>query len=74
MQLHIKLVLLALKNVAEARINLVDAANELDSDWENCYQLLAQGKIPTLSAIALLTNTVPKPATNPQASDSTVWR
>lgn len=49
-------ILLALKNVAAARINLVDATNELDSDWENCYQLLAQEKIPTLQAIATLLN------------------
>lgn len=47
-------ILLALKNVAEARRNIVDTANELDSDWENCYQLLVQGKIPTLQAIAIL--------------------
>jgi probable addiction module antidote protein len=47
-------VLLALKNVAEAHRHLTDTANEFDSDWENCYQLLVQGKTPELSAIAAL--------------------
>lgn len=51
-------ILLALKNVAEARTNLVDAANEPDSDWEHCYQLLAQGETPTLQAIATLLNKI----------------
>jgi DNA-binding phage protein len=50
----LKNTLLALKNVAEARRNLVDAVNGPDSDWENCYQLLVQGKTPTLQAIATL--------------------
>ncbi len=49
-------ILLALKNVAEARKDLISAANELDLDWENCYQLLAQGETPTLQAIATLLN------------------
>jgi len=47
-------ILLALKNVAEARRNLIDAVNEPDLDWEHCYQLLAQGETPTLQAIATL--------------------
>ncbi|MBW4659890.1 MAG: transcriptional regulator [Drouetiella hepatica Uher 2000/2452] len=45
-------ILLALKNVAEARRSLIDAANV--ADWENCYQLLAQGETLGLPAIALL--------------------
>lgn len=49
-------ILLALKNVAEARRNLIDAVNDPDSDWEICYQLLAQGETPTLQAIATLLN------------------
>ena len=49
-------ILLALKNVAEARRNLMNAANEPDTDWDNCYQLLAQGKVPSLQAIATLLN------------------
>lgn len=45
---------LALNNVAEARRDVIDAANH--SDWETDYQLLVQGKTPTLRAIALLLN------------------
>lgn len=47
-------ILLALKNVAEARRSLIDASIETDSDWENCYQLLAQGETPRLLTIAAL--------------------
>jgi len=47
-------ILLALKNMAEARRNLIKAANGPDLDWEDCYQLLAQGETPTLQVIALL--------------------
>jgi DNA-binding phage protein len=51
-------ILLALKNVAEARRNLTDTShpeNHPDhDDWENCYQQLAKGEVLTLPAIALL--------------------
>lgn len=47
-------ILLALKNVAEAHRNLTDTSNPTDSGWENCYQLLVQGKTPELPAIAAL--------------------
>lgn len=47
-------ILLALKNVAEAHRSLVDTANEASSDWENCYQSLAQGEMPGLLVIAKL--------------------
>ncbi|MEM9447873.1 MAG: transcriptional regulator [Cyanobacteria bacterium P01_E01_bin.6] len=50
-------ILWALKNVAEARrdlANAANAANELDADWENYYQLLAQGNVPPVQAIATL--------------------
>jgi DNA-binding phage protein len=47
-------ILLALKNVAEARRTLMDADNQPNVDWENCYQLLVQGETPPLQAIALL--------------------
>lgn len=47
-------ILLALKNVAEARRSLTNVVNEPDLDWENCYQLLGQGKTPTLKAIATI--------------------
>jgi DNA-binding phage protein len=49
-------ILLALKNVAEARRNSIDASDKTDPDWENCYQLLAQGETPGLLAIATLLN------------------
>ena len=47
-------ILLALKNVAEARRSLSDGSNETDSDWENCDRLLAQGEALGLPAIAAL--------------------
>ncbi|NJR37981.1 MAG: transcriptional regulator [Leptolyngbyaceae cyanobacterium CSU_1_4] len=49
-------ILLALKNVAEARKSLIDASNEADSHWENSYQLLTQEEVPGLLAIASLLN------------------
>jgi DNA-binding phage protein len=49
-------ILLALKNVAEARKSLIDATIETNTDWENCYQLLAQGETLGLPAIAALLN------------------
>jgi DNA-binding phage protein len=47
-------ILLALKNVAEARRNLIDTSYELDSDWENCYRLLTQEETPALPALITL--------------------
>lgn len=49
-------ILLALKNVAEARRSLIDASNKTDSNWENCYQSFAQGEVPGLLVIAGLLN------------------
>jgi DNA-binding phage protein len=49
-------IVLALNNVAEARRSRVDNFNELDPVWENCDQLLDQGKTPELSAILALLN------------------
>ena len=49
-------ILLALKNVAEARKSLIDASNETDSHWEKSYQLLTQEEVPGLLAIASLLN------------------
>ena len=43
---------LALKNVAEAR----RSSDETNSDWEKCYQLLAQDKMPELPTIVSLLN------------------
>ena len=47
-------ILLALKNVAEARRSLLGASNKPDADWENCYQLLAQGEAPGLLVLTAL--------------------
>jgi DNA-binding phage protein len=49
-------IVLALKNVAEARRNRVDNSNEPNPALENFYQLLDQGKTPELLEIAALLN------------------
>jgi DNA-binding phage protein len=49
-------IVLALKNVAEARRIRVDNANEPDPAWENCDQLLDQGKTPELLSVLALLN------------------
>jgi DNA-binding phage protein len=49
-------IVLALKNVAEARRIRVDNPNELDPAWENCDQLLSQGKTPELLSVLALLN------------------
>jgi DNA-binding phage protein len=49
-------IVLALKNVAEARRIRVNNSNESDPAWENCYRLLDQGKTPELLAILALLN------------------
>ena len=50
--------LLALKNVAEARRNAVSTPNESDANWEMCYQLLSQGEVPGLLLISKLLNSL----------------
>jgi DNA-binding phage protein len=49
-------IVLALKNVSEARRSRLDNSNEPDPAWENCDRLLDQGKTPELSAILALLN------------------
>jgi DNA-binding phage protein len=49
-------IILALKNVAEARRSGVDNSNEPEPAWENCEQLLDQGKMPELSSVLALLN------------------
>ncbi len=49
-----KHILLALKNVAEARRSLMVASSKPDFDWQNCYQLLAQGEAPGLLVLTAL--------------------
>ena len=47
---EIEHILLALKNVAEAR------RSQIDSEWEKCYQSLDRGEIPGLLSLAELLN------------------
>jgi DNA-binding phage protein len=47
-------ILLALKNVSEARTALVTASGSSDANWEACYQLIAQGDVPGFPLIAKL--------------------
>ncbi len=50
-------VLLALKNVAEARRELVAASDPSAANWKTCDRLIAQGEVPGFPLIAsLLTN------------------
>jgi DNA-binding phage protein len=49
-------IILALKNVAEARRSQGDNANEPDPAWESCDQLLDQGKTPELLSVLALLN------------------
>jgi DNA-binding phage protein len=49
-------IVLALKNVAEARRIRVGNSNELDPAWENCDRLLDQGKTPELRSVLALLN------------------
>jgi DNA-binding phage protein len=49
-------ILLALKNVAEARRELVSHNSNHDLTWENCYQSIAQGQPIALPTIAHLLN------------------
>ncbi len=48
-------ILLAFKNVTEARRG-IKPINDSDFDWEDCYQLLAQGQTPGVHRIAELLN------------------
>jgi DNA-binding phage protein len=50
--------LLALKNVAEARRSLASTPNESDASWEMCYQLLSQGEVPGILLISKLLNSL----------------
>jgi DNA-binding phage protein len=49
-------ILLALKNVAEARRSLITFPKDstTNSTWESCYQELALGRIPEFPVIAAL--------------------
>lgn len=53
---NLEYIVLALKNVAEARRNRVDRSNEPDPVWETCYRLLDQGKTPELLSVLALLN------------------
>ncbi|MFQ4135114.1 DNA-binding protein [Nodosilinea sp. PGN35] len=47
-------ILLALKNVAEARRSLASSHNEHDLSWDTCYQLLSQGEAPGILVVSKL--------------------
>ena len=49
-------IVLALKNVAEARGSLVELSTQIGSNWENFHQLLAQRELPELLTITELLN------------------
>ena len=49
-------ILLALKNVAEARKSEIEENKQTDSDWENFHRSLAKGEIPEFVVIAGLLN------------------
>ena len=51
-------ILLALKNVSEARRALVTASGSSDTNWEACYQLISQGEVPGFPLIAKLLNSL----------------
>lgn len=51
-------ILLALKNVAEARISPTVSGAQSDVGWETCYQLISQGKAPEFPLIAKLLNSL----------------
>lgn len=47
-------VVLALKNVAEARRRSVDTSMKSDVEWEKCCHLLEQSKMPALPMLLML--------------------
>ena len=47
-------ILLALKNVAEARRSLSSSPTEPNVSWDTCYQLLSQGDAPGILLILKL--------------------
>ena len=47
-------VALALKNVAEARRQLVDDSQQSNADWDKCYRLLEQSQVPALPTLLTL--------------------
>jgi DNA-binding phage protein len=50
--------LLALKNVAEARRNIASTLDEPDANWNTCYQLLSEGEVPGILLISKLLNSL----------------
>jgi DNA-binding phage protein len=51
-------ILLALKNVAEARRSIASSPDESDTNWKMCYQLLSQGEVPEILLISKLLNSL----------------
>jgi DNA-binding phage protein len=51
-------ILLALKNVAEARRELVTPSGQSGTNWEICHSLIAKGEMPGFPLIANLLNSL----------------
>jgi DNA-binding phage protein len=51
-------ILLALKNVAEARRELVTPSGQSGTNWEICHGLIAKGEMPGFPLIANLLNSL----------------
>ena len=51
-------VLLALKNIAEARRELIAASDQSRANWETCDRMIAQGEVPGFPLIANLLNSL----------------
>ncbi len=51
---ELEAILLALKNVAEARRDLVSTSDSLTAHWETCYQLLSRGEVPGILLVSSL--------------------
>lgn len=49
-------ILLAFKNVAEARKDLIDPSVDSNSNWDNFQQLLERGEMPEFHLMASLLN------------------
>lgn len=51
-------ILLALKHVAEARKEVATRSGQLDTNWDICDRLIAQGEVPGFPLIANLLNSL----------------
>lgn len=51
---ELEAILLALKNVSEARQDLASTTDALNASWETCYQLLSRGEVPGIILVSSL--------------------